>query len=82
MTQAAPTPSAKVETSISMPSAAMARLCRVSGRCMANLSLRIIASRPGPARPRGIAWCGAGGCVMASQARQLNFSRTVCTTFH
>ncbi len=28
-----------------------------------------------PARPRGIAWCGAGGCVMASQARQLNFSR-------
>ena len=49
---------------------------------MANLSLRIVASRPGPARPRGIAWCGAGGCVMASQARQLNFSRTVCTTFH
>ncbi len=49
---------------------------------MANLSLRIIASRPGPARPRGIAWCGAGGCVMASQARQLNFSRTVCTTFY
>ena len=49
---------------------------------MANLSQTIIASRLGPARPRGIAWCGAGGCVMASQARQLNFSRTVCTTFH
>ena len=29
-----------------------------------------------------MAWCGAGGWVMASQARQLNFSRTVCTTFH
>ena len=49
---------------------------------MANLSQTIIASRLGPARPRGIAWCGAGGWVMASQARQLNFSRTVCTTFH
>ena len=33
-------------------------LCRVSGRCMANLSQTIIASRPGPARPRGMAWCG------------------------
>ena len=48
---------------------------------MANLSQTIIASRPGPARPRAMAWCGAGGWVMASQARQLNFSRTVCTTF-
>ena len=65
-----------------MPSAAKARLCRVSGRGMANLSQTIIASRPGPARPRAMAWCGAGGCVMVSQARQLNFSRTVCTTFH
>ena len=49
---------------------------------MANLSQTIIASRPGPARPRAMAWCGAGGWVMVSQARQLNFSRTVCTTFH
>ena len=47
---------------------------------MANLSQTIIASRLGPARPRAMAWCGAGGWVMASQARQLNFSRTVCTT--
>ena len=80
--QALPTQSASVETSSAMPSAAKARLCRVSGRCVANLSQTIIASRPGPARPRAMAWCGAGGCVMASQARQLNFSRTVCTTFH
>ena len=80
--QALPTLSASVETSSAMPSAAKARLCRVSGRCMANLSQTIIASRPGPARPRAMAWCGAGGWVMASQTRQLNFSRTVCTTFH
>jgi hypothetical protein len=41
-----------------------------------------MASRFGPALPRAMGWNGAGGCVMASQARQVNFSRTVCTTFH
>src|SRR6476659_1022403 len=37
--------------------------------------------RLGPAKPRGVAWNGAGGCSIVSQARQENFSRTVCTTF-
>src|SRR5271167_480390 len=27
-------------------------------------------------------WKGAGGWVIFSQLRQVNFSRTVCTTFH
>ena len=35
-----------------------------------------MASRLGPAKPRGIACEGAGGSVMASQSRQANFSRT------
>jgi len=36
----------------------------------------------GPAQPRGVAWNGAGGCEIFSQARQVNFSRTVWITFH
>src|ERR1700756_4641275 len=32
-----------------------------------------MASRLGPAKPRAIAWNGAGGCVIVSQDRQLNF---------
>jgi hypothetical protein len=32
-------------------------------------------------KPRGVTWKGAGGCVIASQARQVNFSRTVWITF-
>ena len=36
----------------------------------------------GPARPRGIGCDGAGGWVIASQARQENFSRTCWITFH
>src|SRR6266849_6038283 len=40
----------------------------------------IIASRLGPAKPRAITWKGAGGCVIVSQDRQLNFSRTCCVS--
>ena len=65
-----------------MPSRAKLSLCRLSGWCWPYLSNRIIASRLGPARPRGIAWNGAGGWVIFSQARQVNFSRTVWITFH
>jgi hypothetical protein len=36
---------------------------------------RIIASRFGPAKPRGVTWNGAGGWVMVSQAGQENRSR-------
>ena len=43
---------------------------------------RDIASRLGPARPRGIGWNGAGGCVIVSQSRQEKRSRTVWITFH
>jgi hypothetical protein len=42
----------------------------------------MVASRFGPTKPRGVTWKGAGGCVMASHARQVNFSRTVWITFH
>src|SRR6516164_11174013 len=41
-----------------------------------------MASRLGPANPRDSTWNGAGACEMRSQARQVNFSRTYCTTFH
>ena len=36
----------------------------------------------GPAQPRGVGWNGAGGWLIFSQARQVNFSRTVWITFH
>ena len=42
----------------------------------------IIASRLGPAKPRGVTWKGAGGWVIVSQFRHENFSRTVWITFH
>ena len=71
-----PTQSASVETSISTPSRAKAALCRFSGRWSPNLPTRIMASRLGPAKPRGIGCDGAGGSVIASQSRQANFSRT------
>ena len=38
-------------------------------------------ARPGHARARS-AWKGAGGWVIVSQARQVNFSRTFWITFH
>jgi hypothetical protein len=53
----------------------------LSGWCSLNLAHRIIASRLAPARARAIGWNGAGGCVIRSQERQVNFSRTVWITF-
>jgi len=41
-----------------------------------------MANRLGPAQPRGIVWNGAGGWVIFSHSRQVNFSRTVWITFH
>jgi hypothetical protein len=41
---------------------------------LSNISM---ARKLGPAHPRGVTWNGAGGCVIFSQARQANFSRTV-----
>jgi len=40
-----------------------------------------MARKLGPAQPRGTTWNGAGGCVIFSQSRQENFSRTVWMTF-
>src|SRR5881227_2638023 len=39
-----------------------------------------MASRLGPAHPRGITWNGAGAWLIFSQSRQENFSRTVSIT--
>jgi len=36
-----------------------------------------MAKRLGPAHPLAITWNGAGACVIFSQSRQVNFSRTV-----
>lgn len=52
-------------------------LWRLSGICMPNLSNKIVASNCGPMKPRGVAWNGAGGWLIFSQSRQVNFSRTV-----
>src|SRR3954463_5158128 len=41
----------------------------------------MVASRFGPAKPRGVTWKGAGGCVIVSQSRQEKRSRTVWMTF-
>src|SRR5215468_370498 len=71
-----------VETDSSMPSRAHCSLCRLSGWWFAYFSTRIIANRLGPAKPRMIAWNGAGGCVIVSHDRQLNFSRTCSVTNH
>ena len=49
---------------------------------MPNLSNRIVASSVGPMRPRGVAWNGAGGWLIFSQSRQVNFSRTVSTNLN
>ena len=63
-----------------MPSHLKRALWRLSGICMPNLSNRIVASRCGPMKPRGVAWNGAGGWLISSQSRQVNFSRTVSIT--
>ena len=41
-----------------------------------------MARRLGPAKPRGSTWNGAGAWLIFSHARQVNFSRTYCSTFH
>src|SRR5215217_4701142 len=41
-----------------------------------------MANRLGPAKPRGSTWNGAGAWLIRSHSRQVNFSRTYCTTFH
>jgi hypothetical protein len=41
-----------------------------------------MASRLGPAQPRGMTWNGAGGSLMLSQSRHVIFSRTFWMTFH
>src|SRR4249919_896717 len=69
-----------VDTDSSIPSRAYCSLCRFSGWWLAYFSTSIIASRLGPAKPRAMAWNGAGGCVIVSQDRQLNFSRTCSVT--
>src|SRR6266404_9442492 len=71
-----------VETDSSIPSRAYCSLCRLSGWWLAYFSTNIIANRLGPAKPRAIAWNGAGGWLIVSQERQLNFSRTCFVTNH
>src|SRR2546428_13420408 len=41
-----------------------------------------MANKFGPAKPRGVTWNGAGGCVIVSHCRHENLSRTVWITFH
>ena len=41
-----------------------------------------MASRFGPAQPRGVTWNGAGGSLILSQSRHVIFSRTCWITFH
>jgi hypothetical protein len=65
-----------------MPSHLKRSLWRFNGMCCPNLSNKIVASSLGPMKPRGVAWNGAGGCVMVWQARHENFSRTVSISFH
>jgi hypothetical protein len=59
-----------VETESSIPSRAYCSLCRLTGWWLAYFSTSIIASRLGPAKPRAMAWNGAGGCVIVSQERR------------
>ena len=80
-TLTAPIQSASVDTSISTPSRANARLWRCSGRCRQNLPKAISASSTGPAWPRAIGCEGARGCVIASHDRHENFSRTCWMTY-
>lgn len=75
-----PTWSANLDSGKSILSALNRTLWRLSGICMPNLSNRIVASSCGPMKPRGVAWSGAGGWLIFSQSRQVNFSRTVSMT--
>ncbi len=75
-----PTWSASVDNGRSIPSHLKRTLWRLSGICIPNLSNRIVASNCAPMKPRGVAWNGAGGWLIFSQSRQVNFSRTVSMT--
>jgi hypothetical protein len=79
--QAWPTWSARVDRLTSSPSRAKRSAWRLSGWCWPYFSNKTVASRLGPAQPRGVGWNGAGGWAIASQSRQLKRSRTVWTTF-
>jgi hypothetical protein len=79
---AVPTWSARVDKLSGTPSRAKRSACRFSGWCWPNFSNRTVASRLGPTQPRRVAWNGAGGWLIVSQARQENRSRTVWITFH
>ncbi|MGY4473646.1 hypothetical protein ACVILL_001060 [Bradyrhizobium sp. USDA 3364] len=72
-----PTWSASVDNGRSILSHLKRALWRLSGICMPNLSNRIVASNCRPMKPRGVVWNGAGGWLIFSQSRQVNFSRTV-----
>ncbi|OWK25959.1 hypothetical protein AJ87_48965 [Rhizobium yanglingense] len=60
--------------------APIGRPSRRSGVQGPDLSNTIVANRFGPRKPRGVAWKGAGNWLIASQSRNVNFSRTVSTT--
>jgi hypothetical protein len=77
----APTQSAIVDTSSSMPSRAKVSLWRFSGKCCPNFASKMVASSSGPVRPRAMGWNGAGGWLTVSHVRHAIRSRTVCTTF-
>jgi hypothetical protein len=50
--------------------------------CGTGIVARSILDKVTPAQPRGMAWKGAGGWLIFSYDRQVNFSRTVWITFH
>ena len=49
---------------------------------LAELGVQDHRQQARPDVPRGMTWNGAGGWVIFSQDRQVNFSRTVWITFH
>ena len=49
---------------------------------LAELGVKDHRQQAGTGSARAIGWNGAGGWVIVSQARQVNFSRTVWITFH
>ena len=67
---------------MAIPSRAKVSLCRFSGWWSMNFDTSTLASRFGPAKPRGIGWDGAGVSVTLSQSRHVIFSRTCSTIFH
>jgi len=55
---------------------------RFSGWWSMNFDTSTLASRFGPAKPRGIGWDGAGVSVTPSQSRHVIFSSTCSMIFH